>query len=121
DARSGDRDPSDQRLDTLTPLFPGTAYSDTIGLIGAANSLALDPNARVAVTERGTLSVGVAFFWRESTRDGIYGINVAPLRVGGRSRARGVGTMPSLKLDWRGSRHPTYTATYLRFLARGFF
>jgi Alginate export len=120
DATSGDRDPSDQRLETFNPLFPGTAYSDTIGLIGAANSLALDPNARVAVTERGTLSAGMAFFWRESTRDGIYGINVAPLRVGGRSRARGVGTMPSLKLDWRISRHLTYTATYSRFLAGRF-
>jgi Alginate export len=120
DATSGDRDPSDQRLETFNPLFPGTAYSDTIGLIGAANSLALDPNARVAVTERGTLSAGMAFFWRESTRDGIYGINVAPLRVGGRSRARGVGTMPSLKLDWRISRHLTYTAMYSRFLAGRF-
>lgn len=62
----------------------------------------------------------MAFFWRESTRDGIYGINVAPLRVGGRSRARGVGMMPSLKLDWRFSRHLTYTATYSRFLAGRF-
>ena len=120
DATSGDNDPSDHRLETFNPLFPGTTYSDTIGLIGAANSLALYPNARVAVTERGMLSVGMAFFWRESTSDGIYGINVAPLRVGGRSRARGIGTMPSLKLDWRISRHITYTATYSRFLAGRF-
>jgi Alginate export len=52
DATSGDRDPNDQRLQTFNPLFPGTAYSDTIGLIGAANSLALNPNLRFAAKER---------------------------------------------------------------------
>src|SRR5262249_56875862 len=100
DATSGDKDPSDQRLDTFNPLFPGTAYSDTIGLIGAANSLALDPNARVAVTERGTLSAGVAFFWRVSAGHGIYGINLAPLPLWGRSRSPGAGNLRSLTLYW---------------------
>jgi hypothetical protein len=120
DATSGDRDPNDQRLQTFNPLFPGTAYSDTIGLIGAANSLALNPNLRFALSERWTVSAGMAFFWRQSTHDGIYGINVAPLRPGGRSRARDVGTLPSVRLDWRISRHLTYTAIYSHFLAGRF-
>jgi hypothetical protein len=120
DATSGDRDPNDQRLQTFNPLFPGTAYSDTIGLIGASNSLALNPNLRFAVGERCTVSAGMAFFWRQSTRDAIYGINVAPLRPGGRSRARDVGTMPSVRLDWRITRHLTYTATYSHFFAGRF-
>lgn len=120
DATSGDRDPNDQRLQTFNPLFPGTAYSDTIGLIGAANSLALNPNLRFAVKERWTVSAGTAFFWRQSARDGIYGINVAPLRTGQQSRARQVGTLPSLRLDWRISRHLTYTAIYSHFFAGRF-
>jgi hypothetical protein len=56
DATSGDRDPNDRRLQTFNPLFPGTTYSDTIGLIGRANSLALNPNLRFAVKERWTVS-----------------------------------------------------------------
>jgi Alginate export len=120
DATSGDRDPKDQRLQTFNPLFPGTAYSDTIGLIGAANSLALNPNLRFVVSERCTVTAGAAFFWRQSTRDGIYGINVAPLRPGGRSQARDVGTLPSVRLDWRISRHLTYTAIYSHFFAGRF-
>src|SRR5262245_51010130 len=110
DATSGDRDPNDRRLQTFNPLFPGTAYSDTIGLIGAANSLALNPNLRFAVKERLTVSTGTAFFWRQSARDGIYGINVAPLRTGQQSHARAVGALPSVRLDWRVNRHFTYTA-----------
>jgi hypothetical protein len=120
DATSGDKNPNDQRLQTFNPLFPGTAYSDTIGLIGAANSLALNPNLRFAVKERWTVSTGMAFFWRQSARDGIYGINVAPLRAGGRSRAHDVGTLPSVRLEWRISRHLTYTAIYSHFFAGRF-
>src|SRR4029453_9558925 len=120
DATSGDRNPNDQWLQTFNPLFPGTAYSDTIGLIGAANSLALSPNLRFAVSERATVSPGMAFFWRQSTRDGIYGINVAPLRPAGRRRARDIGTLPSVRLDWRISRHWTYTAIYSHFFAGRF-
>ena len=120
DATSGDRDPNDRRLQTFNPLFPGTAYSDTIGLIGAANSLALNPNLRFPVSERWTVSAGMAFFWRQSTRDGIYGINVAPLRPGGLSHARHIGTLPSVRADWRISRHLAYTAVYSYFFAGRF-
>src|SRR5215510_1312179 len=120
DATSGDKDPNDQKLQTFNPLFPGTAYSDTIGLIGAANSLALSPNLRFAVKERWTVSAGMAFFWRSSVRDGIYGINVAPLRTGQQSHARAVGALPSVRLDWRVNRHFTYTAIYSHFFAGRF-
>ncbi|MCI0630447.1 MAG: alginate export family protein [Phycisphaerales bacterium] len=39
DAMSGDRNPNDRRLETFNPLFPGTAYSDTIA--GDAGRLTL--------------------------------------------------------------------------------
>jgi hypothetical protein len=120
DATSGDRDPNDDRLQTFNPLFPGTTYSDTIGLLGAANSLALNPNLRVTVKQRWTVSAGTGFFWRQSVRDGIYGINVAPLRTGQQSRARDVGTLPSVRVDWLISRHLTYTAIYSHFFAGRF-
>src|SRR5262249_57357567 len=95
-------------------------YSDTIGLIGAANSLALNPNLRFAVKERLTVSAGTALFWRQSARDGIYGINVTPLRTGQQSRARAVGTLPSVRLDWRINLPLPYTAIYSRFFAGKF-
>src|SRR5580765_6565861 len=88
DITSGDKNPNDRRLETFNPLFPGTTYSDTIGLLGAANSLALFPNLRIVAMGRLTMTVGSAFFWRESWRDGIYGINVSPLRTGQLSHAR---------------------------------
>jgi len=109
DITSGNRNPKDNLLQTFNPLFPATAYSDTIGLTGASNSIALFPNLRMVLKKKITVTVGPAFFWRESTRDGIYSINVAPLRTGQLSSARYVGAQPSARVDWPFQRHWTYT------------
>jgi hypothetical protein len=69
----------------------------------------------LAVTERVTLNAGLAFFWRQSLRDGIYSINVVPLRAGQQSRARLVGSLPSVRLDWRINRHWSCTTVYSYF------
>ncbi len=109
DITSGDRNPKDNVLQTFNPLFPGTTYSDTIGLIGAPNLIGLFPNLRMTPLRGATVTVGSAFFWRESTRDGIYSINVAPLRTGQLSHARYVGAQPSVRVDWQLQRHWSYT------------
>src|SRR5215510_12157626 len=109
DITSGDQNPRDDVLETFNPLLPGTSYSDTIGLIGAPNSIAVFPNLRVIPKSNITLTVGPAFFWRESTRDGIYSINVVPLRTGQISSAHYVGAQPSARMDWLIQRHWTYT------------
>ncbi|MGH9874918.1 MAG: alginate export family protein [Pyrinomonadaceae bacterium] len=115
DFTSGDKNPNDHRLQTFNPLLPGTTYSDTIGLLGAANSIALFPNLRLTPEKKLTIVVGSAFFWRESKRDGIYGINASPLRAGRLSRARFVGALPSFRLDWAIKRHWSYTLILSRF------
>src|SRR4030095_1440165 len=114
-ATSADKSPTDHLLQTFNPLLPGTAYSDTIGLIGAPNSIALFPNLRLTPKKKLAMTIGSAFFWRESTRDGIYGINVAPLRTGQLSNARYVGSLPSFRLEWPIERHWAYTLILSRF------
>jgi Alginate export len=115
DITSGDKNPKDRLLQTFNPLLPGTTYSDTIGLIGAPNSIALFPNVRLTPKKKLAMTIGSAFFWRESTRDGIYGINVSPLRTGQLSHARYVGALPSFRLEWPIERHWAYTLILSRF------
>lgn len=120
DAASGDGGRSSKDLGTFNPLFPAVAYSDTIGLIGASNSVAVSPFLRVTPNPSLTVNAGTAFFWRMSTQDGIYGINVAPLRTGQLTRDRFVGALPSLRFDYRLSRHWTATLQLARFAAGSF-
>ena len=120
DVASGDSGNSAKNLGTFNPLFPATAYSDTIGLIGASNSTAVSPFLRLTPNPSLTINAGAAFFWRTSTRDGIYGINVAPIRTGRLTRDRYVGVLPSLRFDNRISRHWQATLTLARFSAGSF-
>ncbi|HEU5239262.1 MAG TPA: alginate export family protein, partial [Pyrinomonadaceae bacterium] len=115
DITSGDKNPKDDLLQTFNPYFPGTSYSDTIGLIGAPNSIAVFPNLRLVPRNKFTVAVGPAFFWRQSTRDGLYGINVTPLRTGQLSQERFVGVQPSFRLDWPIQRHWSYTLILSQF------
>jgi hypothetical protein len=115
DITSGDANPKDHLLETFNPLLPATSYSDTIGLIGAPNSIALFPNLKLTSENKLTMTVGPAFFWRQSSRDGIYSINVTPLRTGQLSNARFVGVLPSVRIDWPFQRHWSYMLIASRF------
>lgn len=120
DATSGDKDPLDRRLESFNPFFPGTAYSDIIGLVGATNSLALGPSLRLKPTGGLLITSTAGFFWRQSTREGIYGVTVSPLRTGQLSNARYIGALPSIKVEWQLTRHWFYTFTYGHFFTNRF-
>lgn len=102
---SGDRHRGDGRLGSFDPLFPGTAYSGRAGLIGPTNLITLDPNLRLALTPRVTLTTDWAWFWRTRIEDGIYGINASLIRTGANSTARFVGSQATIEVEWRASRH----------------
>jgi alginate export protein len=115
DLTSGDRRLGDNRLQTFNPLFPGTAYSGRVGLIGPANSIDVAPSARVRVSPRVSMTADAAAFWRQSTADGIYGINTNLIRDNPASRARGVGFQPSLTTELNVNRHLAVTVVFTRF------
>lgn len=120
DATSGDHDPANPDLQTFNALFPNTAYSGLAGLVGPANSVDLTPSVRIAPAADLTLTTGMAFFWRESTRDALYNVQLAPIRAGRPSRAGHVGTQMTVELGWRASPHVTYSATYTGFTSGAF-
>jgi Alginate export len=72
DGASGDRNPNGQTLGTFNPLFPTTAYSGRIGLIGASNVIDVTPNFRFRLSRRVYFVPECSFFWRESVHDGIH-------------------------------------------------
>jgi hypothetical protein len=120
DATSGDHDPANPALETFDALFPNTAYSGLAGLIGPANSIDLAPSVRITPGEGITVTSGAAFFWRESSADGLYSVSLSPVRPPGASGAAHVGTQMTLQLEWRMDRHASYTATYTHFTAGRF-
>jgi hypothetical protein len=120
DIASGDGDPSSQDLQTFNPLFPKGAYFSEAGLIGPANFIDLNPCLDFHLTNHLTLILDWDFFWRESTRDGLYNNAVTLVRSGKTGDARYIGSMSQAQLYWDIDRHLSFVGIYGRFFAGEF-
>ncbi len=120
DAASGDRNPLDRRLESFNPLFPSTAYSGKIGLLGPTNIIDVNPVGRLRLHPKVYLSLEWAWFFRQSLNDGIYGIAVNLFKVGQNSRARYVANQPTALCEFRVNRHLTLIGILTQFRAGAF-
>lgn len=118
DIASGDRHGSS--LGTFNPLFPRGAYFDEASIIGPQNLIDLQPGLEFALTSSLKLTASCDFVWRESLEDGVYGVALNLQVPSGASRARYVGTFPSLALAWQVGRHWNLTLNYVACLFGGF-
>jgi hypothetical protein len=120
DITSGDRDPDNADLQTFNPLFPRGSYFSETALIGPANHIDLHPSTELHITDSLRAVLDWDFFWRESTRDGIYGNAVNLIRSGLTSNARYVGNQVQFLTEWQANRHLVVTAAYAHFFAGEF-
>jgi hypothetical protein len=118
---SGDKNPNDDRLETFNALFsPGNYFGGEIGLLGSSNFMNLHPHINFKFPKRVLLTFDTMFYWRQSTRDGIYNIGGVLLKAGNMSSSRYVGTQPSATAVWSIDRHITFVASYSHFFAGEF-
>jgi hypothetical protein len=118
-------------LGTFHPLFPDTAYSGKMGLIGPSNVIDITPNAQLALTRRLYFIPEWSFFWRQNTNDGVYtpslptipestGITGYIVKPGNQSNARHIGNQLALAAYIPIDRHLSYTMSYNKFFAGDF-
>jgi hypothetical protein len=115
DLASGDRNPRSPNLQTFNPLFPSGAYFNLANPIGPQNIIDLHPVLDLQFGEKVTTAVDWNFFWRQSLDDGIYSLSGVPIRPGTPSRARYIGSSPSVTTAWKATRHVTIVASYVHF------
>jgi hypothetical protein len=118
-------------LGTFHPLFPDTAYSGKLGLVGPSNVIDVTPAFRFAATRRIYVLNEWSFFWRENTHDAIYSPAVpttSPLdgiinyieKPGNYSSARYIGNQIEIAAQITIDRHLTYSAGYNYFTLGAF-
>ncbi|RZJ69393.1 alginate export family protein [Flavobacterium sp.] len=96
---SGDRNASDNRLQTFNPLFPRGAYFGLAGIIGPSNLYDIHPEIALSLTKTIDFGLDYDLFWRFSTEDGIYAPNVS-LIYPGESSERFIGTQLAANIAW---------------------
>ncbi len=97
---SGDKDPGDDRLGTLNPIYPRGNYFGDEATLGPRNFFNIHPALTMQLAPRVQLNASLDFFWRHSTRDGVYAPNGTLIGPIGDSRARYVATIASLGATW---------------------
>ncbi len=113
---SGDKDPGDDRLGTLNPLYPRGNYFGDEATLGPRNFFNIHPMLTLKPAAQVQLNASLDFFWRYSTCDGVYAPNGMPIRATGDSRARHVASIASLGAIW--SLAPGWTSTTVVAYAR---
>lgn len=117
---SGDRDPLDEDLQTLNPLFPRGNYFTEASLLGPQNFIDLHPCLRLKPAKEWTWEAGCDFYWRQSLDDGIYTPGGRAIYTGDASQSRFVGTDLSILATWQATRNVSVSASYTHFFAGAF-
>jgi hypothetical protein len=119
DTASGDKNPSDPKLQAFNPLFPGNSYSGAVGLFGPTNLTDLTPALTMVPHKKVVLIIECPNYWRTSVQDGIYSTSLRLLVPPGVGQGRYVGTNPGIAVVWQVTRHIMMQGAITRFLAGG--
>lgn len=114
DLGSGDKDPTDERLETFNPLFPKGAYFNETALTSWGNLVALRPSLGVAPAKGVGLEVSYTVRRRMRGTDAIYIQPLAPLAPAGRDQSKDVGGAAQLDGTWQVNRNLRLQAQLVR-------
>lgn len=88
---SGDLHKGDNKVQTFNPMFPKGAYFGLAALIGPSNLTDIHPYLNLKLNKKIDLSVDYDIFWRFSTADGIYAVNMSPIYGDAGSKKKHIG------------------------------
>lgn len=117
---SGDKDPNDPDLQTFNALFPKGAYFGELSPVGPYNHMDLHPAVNLKLHKQVELLTEWVWYWRTSTRDGLYGVPGNLEKPGTTSSKRFVGQSFYRGLHFDLDRHTTFDTVFARFWAGGF-
>ena len=119
-ATSGDKDPNDPDLETFNPLFPKGNYFGQLTPVGPRNHRDLHPDLSLTLLKNVSLIADWVFYWRQSTRDAVYGVPGNIQRTGQLSRARFIGHQPGIEVNVQVDRHTTISFDIAKFIVGPF-
>ena len=112
---SGDKNPSDGRLQSFSSIFSRGDYFGNSDQIGPVNVASFQPKISLTFPRGVTATMDTNFLWRESTKDGLYDAGGAPVRLASGTNARYVGAAPEIQLAWQSSRRVSWNFIYQRY------
>ena len=119
-AFSGDQNPSSHNVGTFNSIYEKGPYFTYAELFARRNLVALQPSADLQLSRSVSLLLNPAFYWRQSTSDGLYSVGNAVIVSGSKSNARYITTQGSAQLQWRINRNMSWFTEYGHFSSSDF-
>ena len=113
-AFSGNQNPGDDTLGTFNSLNEKGPYFSYAEWFARRNLIAVQPSVQLNFTKNLSFTPNTAFFWRESTRDGLYSPSNL-IVTGQKSNASYIGNQTGAQLQWKLNRHVTFMMDYEHF------
>jgi hypothetical protein len=117
---SGNQNPSSRTLGTFNSIYEKGPYFSYAELFARRNLMALQPSAELKLTNSVSLRFNPAFFWRESTADGLYNISGSVIVSGLHSNARYIASQASTQVHWQMTRNLGWFTEYGHFFPGDF-
>jgi hypothetical protein len=117
---SGNQNPSSRTLGTFNSIYEKGPYFSYAELFARRNLIALQPSAELKLTNSVSLRFNPAFFWRESTADGLYNISGSVIVSGLHSNARYIASQASTQVHWQMTRNLGWFTEYGHFFPGDF-
>jgi hypothetical protein len=105
DAASGDKNPTDNQLNTFNPLFPSGYYFTTAGYTTYVNLVHVKAGLSLKPRSNLHLSAGVGSEWRATVADAIYTLPDIPVPNTAGRGGRYVGAYEQLRADYALTSH----------------
>lgn len=107
-------------LGTFNSMYEQGPYYTYAELFARRNLIALQPTAKLDLTRSVSLLFNPAFFWRESTSDGLYSVSNSVLVSGLRSGARSIASQTSAQVQWKMTHHVRWFTEFGHFFPGSF-
>lgn len=113
-AFSGNQNPGDDTLGTFNSLNEKGPYFSYGEWFARRNLIAVQPSVQLNFTKHLSFTPNTAFFWRESTRDGLYSPS-SLIVTGQKSNGSYIGNQTGAQLQWKLNQHVTFMMDYEHF------
>lgn len=117
---SGDRRPGDGEINSFNPMFVNPAYYSLALTITPVNMISVHPSLTLRPSEKLSVYLEWAVFWRESKNDGLYSPPRFLTRDGAAVPDRKIGSQFGLKIGYEFNRHLSFDLDLSYFIAEGF-
>lgn len=117
---SGDSRPGDGEVNSFNPMFVNPAYYSLALTITPVNLISVHPSLTLRPSEKLTVYLEWARFWRESKNDGLYSPPRFLTRDGIGVPDRRIGSQFGLKIGYEFNRHLSFDLDLSYFIAEDF-